>query len=223
MKHRLATAVLLSALAQSALADENRIYLLQVSSNPGNGNTLFVDQSNATGSLVHGIAPELVPPNTLANGTPAVQFGSRNRATINLTGVGSEVRISQQGLPDNGSLTPGFSNRARVVSLGNNQVAELNQLGSNNTALIRLRPGDGTVGTLHQFGDENKGTLKIRGENTQGTLIQNGNNIDSALTVRARGADVTYKLNGNNISAPNGVVVVTNIGQVGPITITQTQ
>ena len=206
-----------------ALADDNRIYLLQVAPDAGRSNTIFVDQSRATGSLVHGLSEALVPPDAAVTGTPGVQYGGDNSLEIDVRGQGNEVQLAQQGLPVDGTLFPGFGNTAAIFAPGTDQLAILGQLGDGNSAEITLRRDIGSTGELYQFGDRNTATLTVRGDGTRGVLIQEGTNLDSALTVRARGADVQYRLNGSNVSAPGGVVVVTNIGQGAPITITQSQ
>jgi hypothetical protein len=223
VKHNIfATAVAL-VLVQPALAEDNRIYLLQVAPTPGLSNTIYVDQRRDSGALLHGLPGALMPDGINMAGTPAVQFGGNNSAEILMRGTRSEVQLSQQGLSQNGVPTPGFGNSAEILLRGTDQLAILDQMGNGNFANITLRPGDRTIGELHQNGDFNSGELVVRGNDTTAVLIQNGNNIDSALNVRALGANVVYRLNGNNISAPGGVVVVTNIGQSAPITITQTQ
>ncbi len=234
MKHAFSTRIMARGMAVAlfvcmsfappAAADGNQIYLLQAAPDAGGFNTALIDQRHATNGLVQGISNGLVPTGVVVPGTPAVQFGGENSLEIDLRGHGNEVQLSQQGLPLSGTLTPGFGNTALIIARGTDQLAMLSQMGDGNSAEITLRQRDaGSTAELYQFGDGNTGALRVRGDDTRGVLIQNGTNLDSALTVRARGAEVRYRLNGSNVAAPGGVVVMTNVSSGGPITITQTQ
>lgn len=223
MKQFFATVVMALLGGQAAQADDNRIFLLQMAPAAGPGNTMFVDQRRAQNSVVRGGlgGAEAMTPD--AEQAPAVQYGSGNHAQVIVRATGSMVGLAQLGGALGSRLLPGDDNVAAIMVRGNDQTARLTQLGSGNRGEIDLRRGDGAHAALMQLGDDNAGDLQVRGADTTGTLIQNGSNIESALSVRAQGAHVTYRLNGSNIAASNGVVVVTNIGAAGPITITQSR
>lgn len=213
------------SLVSGALADSNQIYLLQLKTDSGESNTIYVDQSGAQETLIHG--PSEAAQTAVLHGitqlrsSPALQYGTGNSAEVTLRGRGTELQLIQRGLPIAGAARPGHDNSAVVQTFGNDQLAFLFQNGDGNHATLTLRPGEGAMASLQQNGDLNRGAVTVQGTGTQGTMIQTGSNIHSALSVRARGAAVTYQVIGNNIAAPGGVSVSTNIGPGAPISIRQ--
>lgn len=191
--------------AGPVLGQDNELYLLQDStSSPSQSNTLFVDQSLASSSLVAG---------DMAGDVPATQVGGGNSGDIVVSGENVSVLFSQ-GAVD----APAFGNTASVTASGANVVATLGQTGLGNSATLSIGANATTIdssGTLIQTGNGNAGALSVDGTNMAGTLIQTGNNNVSDFAVSGRDSNVTYEIIGNGLStASTGPSVFTNAGTV---------
>ncbi|MFG6660969.1 hypothetical protein [Sulfitobacter sp. 915] len=192
----LATAALFS-LCSAVSADENRLYITQDSGLfDQSGNTIFVDQSLATNSIVLGV-PDGV---ALNNGTispvdpansPLTQIGSANSATVNLSGAFSLGMLSQNGNGNNANIN---------VS------------------------GAGSIGAIRQTGDRNFGEVDVTGGGLTGILIQKGN--DNAQVLNVTNANVIWTQNGDNIALGSGVPGLTPpsvVSNGGTVIVTQTK
>jgi hypothetical protein len=183
----------------------NTIYVLQERTGGNGGNTLSVDQIDATNSLVGG----------LDGGTsPAKQLGGDNTATLSIEGNGGTIQLLQ----NNTQTEPGNGNVA-TVGLTGNGTALVSQIGNLNSATLNVS-GDLANGTIIQNGIGNDAGLTVQGSGTKGSITQNGNNTNTSLEVSGAGTSVNYTLNGNNVTTVpgNGVQVYTNGASV---TITQ--
>lgn len=190
-------AAAISSFCSAVSADENKLYIMQNSGIFGlPGNTIFVDQSSASHSIVMGVPDDV----SLNNGTttpvnpaalPLVQIGSGNDANINLSG-------------------------AFALSM-------LSQVGDGNSANIGVS-GSGSTGAIRQVGDRNIGEVDVTGSGLTGILIQNGNGNSQALNVT--NANVTWIQNGNNIAQGGGAQGFTTpsvVSNGGTVIVTQTR
>lgn len=191
-----------------ASADENRLFIIQDSSLVGGvGNTLFVDQSEASGSVITGDINASV-----LDQTPATQTGAGNSAQINISGVDGRVALNQTA-PE-GQIG---NNVANIDLSGLLATGVLTQSGIGNDGSLTVS-GQGASASLEQLGDNNTGFVDVTGANAVGRLVQDGDNNDTGITVAGNGANVTVTQTGNNIvTAPT---VTTNGGTV---IINQTQ
>lgn len=192
--------------AGTAAAQNNAILIDQGNPRGGDvGNTLFVDQTGASNSLVAGIEtgqpqdilqldPEITP---LALGpvsnfdseAPAVQFGSGNSASITLSGDGV--------------------------------IAGLSQLGNDNDAVMNIS-GLGAAGTIFQDGNGNEADLLVLSDRGRGELVQIGNDNDTELAVTGGpNASVSFTIEGNGVSTSVPASVSSFTG--GQVTIIQRQ
>ncbi|WP_425074439.1 hypothetical protein [Sagittula sp. S175] len=195
-----------------AFADGNRISLLQVAPLTA-GNSLFSDQGAAQDSLVHGLSPGL-------DANPALQVGQLNAAHITQSGSRSEVRLSQMGSA--GIDAEGLRNHATILTPGADQLAILDQRGTDNVGRVLLGRGSSLSGELYQSGEALRGEVLVQGHGSRGVLVQAGTGIDGALHVNGAGADVSYTMIGRGMAGSVPATVMTNIGG-GQITIRQTR
>lgn len=185
-----------------AAAQNNTLFIIQDSGDVigrGNGNTLFLDQSEATGSRVGGSVTD--------QNVAAQQIGQNNFADLRISGTGGVLALRQ--IAQTSQLD---GNRADIDLDGFNPLASLLQEGQNNTATIDVT-GTLSSGVLEQIGNDNVGTVQVGGLRTSGRLIQNGNNNATGIVVDGNGSDVTVTQNGNNLTgAPivvsNGATVI---------------
>ena len=190
----------------ASAGDGNIVYIEQQSYVSGVGNTLFVDQSDATESTVAGDTAGL---------TPATQIGGDNRADITLTGFGGTVLLSQTndmpglGQPNTATITGGAYARAF-----------LSQDGFGNSGTLDVGSG-GNTAALFQDGERNTGTVTVFGTGNTGTLRQQGNDNTSALEVSGSGTNVQWNQIGNGLSSASAVVPAQVYTNAGTITITQ--
>lgn len=189
--------------ASAAYSDQNTIFLIQETP-AGNapGNTLFVDQSAASGATVAGA------PNGLS---PARQTGSSNIGQITAAGQDLTVVFAQG---QNNAFAN--DNAAQIGLDGGNLLASLQQLGDGNSARLDIRGNDNT-GLITQTGNGNDGTLAVNGNGANGALIQTGDGNRTDLTVT--GASVTFEVVGDNLTFVGTNPSVTSNG--GTVTIRQ--
>jgi hypothetical protein len=197
-------------LSGAALAgDSNQVSILQ----NGSSNSLFTDQSQASGSLL-GLGQN---PFSGAAGTGLTQSGFGNSASITVSGA-------QPG----GGLAD---------TIGNAFLQQGSSTGGNSATLNII--GTGSVGSVTQNGNSNSASLTAS-DGARGGIQQDGNGNIAGLSVSGPGVQVLYRQQGDGLttggtwSAP-GVVTVTTSGIVGlpggattgstpsPITITQTK
>ena len=222
-----AVATSLAAVGTASAGDGNVLRVIQESL-PGSvaGNSLLVDQSGATNSLVSGPSDAMrakVLTQTLELGDltsaegdearAALQKGERNSATITMTGEGGELQILQ----DNFAIPSAIGNTATVNALGNGTLGAVLQLGDGNQASLDL--AESSKGLIVQNGFGNKGSLDVEA-NGSGELIQNGNNNLYPAAV-AGGTTVTVTQNGSNLQ-PVGVTAL-QVFSTNPGTISVTQ
>lgn len=225
----LAVACALAAATSAFAGDGNVLRVIQTSpSGPGVGNSLFVDQSAASGSLLTGptddttskvLSQEFGHADLVSSrgntALAATQTGSGNSATITMTGNGGELQLLQDN--DSSSTVTQAGNRA-TVNLDGNALGAVIQIGDNNLAEVDLEAG--ARGLVAQTGIGNSGELKV-GEGGSAELVQNGNLNRYPVQVQPN-TTVTVTQNGNGLQ-PVGVqgvqVFSTN---PGTISITQT-
>ncbi|MDE4276374.1 hypothetical protein PXK58_18990 [Phaeobacter gallaeciensis] len=202
----MSVAVVLSLTSMAAAGSGNVIYLEQ-GDGTSVGNQLFINQSNATSSLVAGAS---------GSQTPARQQGNNNSGRIVLEGEGAAVYFNQ-----NSSLAGVLQGNSATISGGDLASIVLNQAGAMNIGTISVTGVNNSAG-LRQEGDGNNGSVEVSGSNNSGTLIQEGNQNSFSLTVGGASTNVTYRQIGNGLSTVTGTgpTVVSNGGTV---VITQTQ
>lgn len=197
---RLASCLILSTCfvsSPSLAGDGNSVSILQSGSN----NSLFTDQSNASGSL-------------LGDGTsPLTQSGFDNSATITVNGGAGGSALSGaigSAFLQQGSLTqPGNGNIASITVNGVGSVGSIVQMGNQNDASLTV--SDGAQGTIKQIGNKNSAGLNLSGSPLSVTYIQQGNNLTT-------GPGITI----TSTSMPGLPAGTTITGAAPAITITQT-
>ena len=194
--------------------DGNQIYILQQNtSGLAFGNTLAVDQSGATNSLIAGtFTTDAGMPGANLNSalSPAIQDGVNNIGQITITDTGGQVVFLQSGTDNNATVT-------LSSALG---MAMLEQNGMNNTASLTVDP-QALRGDIQQIGNNNLADLTVSGKGASGELVQRGDNNQFGFTVTGTNATASYTAIGNNMTpAGTGPMVISNGGSV---TITQTQ
>lgn len=221
--------------AATAQADNNSIIVLQeAEAGAAVGNTLRVDQSGATNSLVAGAGLAAgtnlatLSPSNLLDGSevlvgtveggllqrlplaPATQQGTGNSATIDVLGDGSFVGLSQTGSGNAGTLT------------ANGGTALLFQNGTGNQGTIDVTGG--ALGSLVQEGNRNTGTVEVVGEGGEGLLAQLGDDNVTVLTIETMAnasPQVSLTVQGNGLTQTVPANVFTSSG--GQISIVQSQ
>ncbi|MBL4918884.1 hypothetical protein [Szabonella alba] len=196
-------AALVASAAAGLAGDGNSLNLLQISDGAA-GNTLYIDQSDASGSVVAG---------DRAGDLPASQIGSANVANLTVTGNGGSVALNQ-----NNALT-GFAigNTADGVISGLYGFGSILQLGDGNNASLEVNSPDGlnpAAGRIMQTGFFNDASLVVTGAGAEGTLRQVGSGNSNALVVEGAGTTASYTQIGNNAVNPQGVTVISNGGSV---------
>lgn len=193
----------------SHAGDGNTINLLQISTGSV-GNSLFIDQSDASNSSVSGDLNGLLP---------ASQIGSGNTAAFEITGNGGSLALNQ----NNALSGLGLGNNAEglISGLG---FGSVQQLGTVNTARLDVLAPENSRparGTIVQTGSLNDASLNVAGNGASGTLLQFGSNNVNTLTVEGTGTTVTFTQIGNGNSnatipgtTPEGITVLSNGGSV---------
>lgn len=188
--------------AGGAWADGNTVYLSQM----GEGNRITVDQSAASNSIVRG-APS--PERSASGGGAAAQIGAGNQASIEVAGMGSDVRFFQRNPPrgvgnvaavEVGALTGALSSQLLSGS------ASLFQDGDGNHSSISVT-GPGSDGAVTQIGMHNKANLSVTGARASGALLQEGNHNALDVEVTGSGVAVAYEQIGDNLRTPSTVPV----------------
>ena len=200
-----------AAITMAQSGDNNQLFLLQESpSGSLTGNTLTVDQSEATGSLVSGL---------LDSGHPAIQRGSGNELEIEISGAGGSVRLLQ----DNSGSAGGNS---ADIFVQQSAAASLSQIGDGNSASLNVN-GLLAEGAVVQDGLNNDANLTVVGNGASGEITQDGDENNAGLSVTGAGTSVSFTQAGNSMSYTSsydvnsspGVQVISNGATV---TITQT-
>lgn len=206
---RFPNGVLVSALLALSLSgaaahagENNVLFIEQDAVGTGIGNTLFVDQSSASDSLVAG---------DLDGNAAALQRGG-NTASVTLDGIGAAVALNQ--------VNPtGAAFNTATIEGGTLASILIDQQGVGNNGTLNVGAGDNT-GQLFQIGNGNTGVVSVDGQDSSGTLRQVGNDNTSDLVVSGTGVSVDYTQNGNGLTSSVPAQVFSNAGTV---TITQTR
>lgn len=213
-----AASILICAGSQlSALADSNVLEIVQ----KGSDNSLNVDQSAASNSSVNGLAldrswdtVETISFERLSavqnSGSPAIQQGSGNSASITIEGNGGQV-----GLLQSNPIT-GTGHTAYIKAFGGGS-ALVGQLGNGNIANLTV---DGGNSAILQEGYSNQATLSV-GSGSAGLIGQIGNSNVTSLEVPAGGANVSYLVYGNGLIGSVPATVISN--SPGTVVIRQYQ
>ena len=214
----LGAAVMLAS-AGMASADGNSAYILQDSADPADGNSLTIDQTEATNSIVAGVR------------APSDQ---NDENVINLDGIQDDdflegaptsfnvFTLDEPFSPFNADLPAaqfGSGNTASLTAEGDGAYIGLYQDGNGNEGTI-LADGDRALASLYQLGNDNRGALTVSGNDAEGFLGQIGNNNDTSVSVDTNGASVSYRVEGNGTTFALPASVVSTSG-TGQITITQ--
>lgn len=189
-----------ASVAGTGFAQGNQAFVLQDSQGASEGNSLRIDQSNATYSQVAGVFRG-VELSTASNNFNANNFNA-NSLTLDgsdatdpmnllLTPSEQEERAEQQGLGDPPSgndlaTQRGGDNLADINVTGDFTEVGLFQNGSGNKGDIEA--GSGTV-LLFQEGYGNEGNLKTNNGAARASLLQVGN--DNFGTVIVSGVDTS--------------------------------
>lgn len=192
----------------AALAQNNQILIEQIAPVGASvGNTLIVDQSAASNSLVAGA------PNG-QNFELLVDQGTTTTGTID----GNTINVFSA---EETATQFGSGNRASIALRDNGTVAGLEQIGNGNFATIDVS-GDNAFGSIIQQGDRNRGTLTVAEAGGLGELIQIGNDNDTVLSVAGNpNSAVSFTVQGNGVTTNVPASVVTSSG--GQVTIIQRQ
>jgi hypothetical protein len=224
----LACAALALSSAPVLAGDSNTVYILQNSSINGVGNTIYVDQSAATGSQVGGFSTVPVlsstPVSSYNSNTTALNFPVDLAKPAEQLGGNNSAKITDSGVDDNISLyqnntkpgSPGSLNYAEITLSGLGSLGGVIQNGFANTAHLTAS-GPQSAGGIWQQGDHNDGTVNVSG-GAAALLVQNGSNNTNSLTAAGpSNSQINYIVNGNNFTA-GAAQVITNGAAV---TITQ--
>lgn len=218
-----------------ASAQSNTITIEQT----GIGNTLSVDQSEASNSTVGGLTITEGDPATYTDsGDPGItatvnplvvttnevarQDGVGNSADITISHDGGRAYLDQDTGSGAGLSGGAIGNIATIGLSADAATAVLGQAGLGNEAHINVTGDLGSSGTILQKGNDNNASLLVEGSRNAGFISQNGDNNDTGL-VRVGGVDtsVTYIQQGSNlapVTPGSGVSVISNAASV---TITQ--
>lgn len=188
--------------------DNNALSLLQISTGT-QGNTLVLDQSEASGGLVAGDRLNL---------SPALQAGDGNRAEITFARPDDGANDSNTVLLTQGlAVAPGNRNEAIAVVSGLSGLVGIRQFGDDNSARVTVQSDSALLpssGQVLQFGRMNDASLEVNGSGVSGTIQQFGNNNQNALEVSGTSTNVTFNQIGNNAVNPQATQVFTNAGNV---------
>jgi hypothetical protein len=216
------------AFSTGATAGEgNTLRVLQESSSGSfSGNSLSVDQSRASNSLVLGpnqaMTSALEGKTLTLNGLqfasdgpdrPALQRGEGNSATVVITGDGGQLQLLQ----DNSKAGTSSGNKAEAT-LAEGALGGVFQLGDGNEATLKVDPlGKGLIA---QNGNGNFANLVVHGGG-EGQIIQNGNANNQPLTVNSN-TTVMVTQNGNGLQPVGTTGIQVFSTNPGTISITQT-
>ncbi|WP_316862590.1 hypothetical protein [uncultured Cohaesibacter sp.] len=220
----------------TASAGDNNILILK---QQGLGNTISVDQFEATGSQVGGVSfnentlnltttDTAYPQNpefeifdysnsiemTSALANPVLQIGNDNEATITIEGDGDVVQLEQD--------SQGFAegNEANIYVNSGNETPSFGavlQTGGNNTANLTVNGGLNS-GVIFQRGIDNIGNVEVNGTDVDAILVQNGSNNNSTVEASGTSSNYSYTLNASNTT---GTVAVSSNG--ASVSITQSR
>lgn len=216
--------------------ESNTIYIKQESpAGSSTGNSLSIDQSDASNSLVAGPSLRTLLPfaglslDSAFQGTqkPALQRGEGNSASITISDIRDENSgnvVSNRGIllllqdtsPGRALQQPnnGTSNVANATLAGESLGAII-QMGTGNDATLNLNNANGLIG---QFGTDLRASLAVT-PGGSGQVVQVGNNNDVAVEVSG-GGSASYTQIGSNLNTNNQVQIFTNT--TGTVNITQT-
>ena len=207
--------------AFAALAQQNTLTIKQ----DGAGNSLFVDQSEATDSSVNGLT--LSEPQTSFDSsgrvsgsvsfglsTPPFRRGSDNVASIKLTGTGGNVRLLQTGGAKNdANITATNGASAIVGQSGNENIATVKVGGE----LSRNLDTDGEFLSGHRYLSSNRGLTAFTtaysdlGTDISGVVLQSGDRNKATLIAPDTTRGAIVQLGNDNVS-----VLDLNTNQFGP-------
>lgn len=183
------------ALASSpVLADGNTVYLSQT----GDRNTISVDQSRASNSVVRGTGQARG-----GSGNAAAQIGDGNAATIDVVGDGGDVRLLQRDDGNRANITIETLAGALVPSS-----VSVMQDGPGNESLVDIR-GRNSTGSVSQDGRDNYARLTVAGSNASGTVRQIGNRNNFGFEVGS-GTNVNFQQIGNGFNSSTPFSVISN-------------
>lgn len=216
----LCTAALLVGAGIAAAGDGNSADILQVqdSSLGDAGNSLSLDQTGASNSIVAGLS---IP-----------EEGDGNSISLDDISTGEELD-SPSGFdvfrlddpfesvdPYRPATQIGSGNSATITAIGDGADIGLYQNGIGNVATLTA-DGDSASASLFQSGDDNNGTVTVTGKDSRGFLAQIGDDNVTSLNVDTDGASVSYTVEGDATNSTLPANVVSSSGS-GQITITQT-
>lgn len=217
------------AIAGGSQAGDGNVIHIRQESPAGSpvGNSLSIDQSGASNSLVAGPSlPALLPYLGLtldaaasSSLRPAFQRGEGNEATVTMTGDGGSLLLLQDTSPGTPLQMPGSgTSNVAVVTTTGAALGAVIQMGTGNNAGLVL---DNSRGLIGQFGTNLRANLDVEAGGN-GQIIQIGNRSTAELSVPA-GASATYVQMGNDLgtAGQTGVQVITTTNP-GTITINQT-
>ena len=226
MRSSIAVLILLAATGAAVAGDNNEAYLIQLSPlGTIEGNTLSIDQEDASDSRVQGIGSQLIGegPSWLFNaiiGTDpllATQRGEGNQATVGMNGTGGQLQLLQTNF-ESSPWVPGEAggyNNAILNSLGDSLGAVV-QIGESNMAELSLDAG--AQGLIAQWGTGLSATLNVASDG-QGTIFQKGNGSSVGTVNVLSNNAVTWTQIGDGLTATSpGLIFSTS---PGAITITQ--
>jgi hypothetical protein len=208
---------------------DNNAFIRQVSP-PGSpfGNTLSIDQANATGSTVKGIDGALTGTlqfyllGALTDNDPlaAQQRGERNSTELTLSGAGGELQLYQSAGPG-ATWVPGgaIANNTAVLAAASGALGGVIQIGRDNTALLSL--ADNATGLISQFGSDLYSDLSV-GAGGRGTIVQIGSNSTTGTVTVAPGNSLHYTQVGNNLVPPPAGAASVYSTSPGTVIIQQT-
>lgn len=198
----IASAAALGMVLPVLAGDNNILFIEQDAASGGLGNSLFVDQSLASESVVAGDA---------AGSAPARQSGGNNAGEIALEGAGAMVIFSQV------NTDPFAGANTATIEGGSLASVVLRQEGFGNDGALDIGAG-GNAGSLTQIGNDNTGAVRVSGTDSTGDLTQIGNANTYTLDVTGNGASVQWNQVGNALGSNTPAQVTTNAGTV---TVTQ--
>jgi hypothetical protein len=222
-----ATILTLLPASLSQAGDNNTVYIKQESpAGSLNGNSLTIDQSDATNSLLVGPSVSSLAgllnvslPSSLQGGqNPASQRGEGNEAKITMTGDGGALMLVQDTSPFQ-AMQPagsGTGNTATAVLNGASLGAVI-QLGTANTANLQLEQANGLI---TQLGSNLRADLAVTGPDSRGQIVQIGSRNTADVEVQGSGTNVTYTQIGNDLTSSQTMEVFST--NSGNISITQT-
>jgi len=168
----------------------------------GDGNSLAIDQTKASASLVGGVA--LIGESLTGPFTEAEDIFEAQRGPL--------VQDSRPGSFESGNV-------GVVTIASDGGIALMLQLGMENNGVIDLS-GSMARGAILQVGNQNEGHVRVTGESSSGALQQFGNDNKAELQVN-NGHTVIYSQIGNNMTADSPVTVSGSNSNLGTLSITQ--